>query len=728
MIIFTTRQELPAKYPERVSIMAINDVSLTAGMRSNLLSLQNTVNLLARTQSRLSSGKKVNTAIDNPVSFFAAQSLTSRASVIDGLKDAMGQAVQTITAADKGITAITSMIEQGKGIAQSALSADRGEAPAPVTFSTVGAHALVAGTVEIDVSGMTNRIYGEVRIDTTVMTSLVAGTVTIDASAMTSRVGAYVYGNLGTVPSDGTGTLEIGGHVFTRVAVIADPTTEFNNTAQFINLINTQTGGVYAATDFGAGWWDIKKADNSDFTINDIGGSGGYPGVSTLGHINASTVAAVDGTSFVIDGTTYMQGAVGVAGVTGFTDVTELRGILTGAGYDLDGPDSAIVVSKIGETVDTGDISGATVTQQNETAGSTVTIDGTEYMMGRATNGFVLVPELRTFLRDAGYYLSPGAIFLARKAGEDVDLTDISGSTGVTAIAAVAGDTISWGGNDYTAGVDFDYPAELATLLQGHGYANSTVNGNVVTAAITGTTVNTGAFSEVGNLSIAVGIAESVATTFTVGATVYTAGVDFAVGGTDTITATNLAAAISGQAGVETATADGTTVTVTTLASTELTSLQAQYNTLRTQLSELAEDSGYKGKNLLSEDDLTVKFEGATLRVEGFDASTSGLGITAATWATGGDIDADIDLLDASLVTLRQQSSRMSGNLSIISVRQGFSTDIMNTLTEGADKLTLADANEEGGNMLMLQTRQSLSTSALSMSAQAAQSVLRLFQ
>lgn len=91
--------------------MAINDVSLTAGMRSNLLSLQSTVNLLDRTQTRLSTGKKVNTAIDNPTSFFAAQSLNSRASTIDSLKDAMGQAVQTIAAADKGIKAIASLIE-----------------------------------------------------------------------------------------------------------------------------------------------------------------------------------------------------------------------------------------------------------------------------------------------------------------------------------------------------------------------------------------------------------------------------------------------------------------------------------------------------------------------------------------------------------------------------------------------------------------------------------------
>jgi flagellin len=103
--------------------MAINDISLTAGMRSNLLSLQETVSLLNRTQNRLSTGKKVNTAMDSPISYFGAQALNSRAALIDGLKDAMGQAIQTITAADKGIAAITTMIEQAKGIAQSAQSA-----------------------------------------------------------------------------------------------------------------------------------------------------------------------------------------------------------------------------------------------------------------------------------------------------------------------------------------------------------------------------------------------------------------------------------------------------------------------------------------------------------------------------------------------------------------------------------------------------------------------------
>lgn len=380
--------------------MALNDVSLTSGMRSNLLALQNTVNLLDRTQSRLSTGKKVNTAIDNPVSYFASQALTSRASIIDGLKDSMGQAVQTITAADKGITAITAMIEQAKGIAQSALSADANSGASTVT--------------------------------------LTAGDVTAGS------------------------TVTIGGITLTATAAGTPGTDEFY-----------------------------------------IGGSAEMDAIALANAINNSTT-------------------------------------LDTAGYSAS-------------------VSGEVVTLSYAPAGTPT----------------------------------------------DIDSTDVTGTAANITKADVA--------------------------------------------------------------------------------------------------ATN-----------------------------ELSNLQTQYNTLRDQLTELAEDSGYKGKNLLSDTaslrQMVVQFEGTVLTVDGFNATADGLKVSAATWTTGGDIDADLVLLDTALSTLRQESSKMSGNLSIITVRQDFSTNMINTLTEGSDKLTLADANEEGANMLMLQTRQSLSTSALSMSAQAAQSVLRLFQ
>ena len=96
-------------------------------------------------------------------------------------------------------------------------------------------------------------------------------------------------------------------------------------------------------------------------------------------------------------------------------------------------------------------------------------------------------------------------------------------------------------------------------------------------------------------------------------------------------------------------------------------------------------------------------------------------------WATNANVDVDIAGLTSATATLKTETSRLSSGLSIINTRQDWVKGMVNTLTEGSDKLTLADMNEEGANMLMLQTRQTLGTTALSLSAQAAQSVLRLF-
>ena len=100
--------------------MAISEISLTASMRSNLLSLQSTQKLMDTTQDRLSTGKKVNSAMDNPTNYFTAQSLTARANDLDALMDSIGQAISTLETADQGITTLTDFVEQAKSLANSA--------------------------------------------------------------------------------------------------------------------------------------------------------------------------------------------------------------------------------------------------------------------------------------------------------------------------------------------------------------------------------------------------------------------------------------------------------------------------------------------------------------------------------------------------------------------------------------------------------------------------------
>ena len=106
----------------------MSTITLTASMRSNLASLKSIQGQMDTTQTRLSTGKKVNSAIDNASSYYQARSLSNRAADLDGLLDSMGQGIQTIQAANEGIEAVTSYIEQAKSVANSAAALDSSSA------------------------------------------------------------------------------------------------------------------------------------------------------------------------------------------------------------------------------------------------------------------------------------------------------------------------------------------------------------------------------------------------------------------------------------------------------------------------------------------------------------------------------------------------------------------------------------------------------------------------
>jgi len=161
----------------------------------------------------------------------------------------------------------------------------------------------------------------------------------------------------------------------------------------------------------------------------------------------------------------------------------------------------------------------------------------------------------------------------------------------------------------------------------------------------------------------------------------------------------------------------------------DIAGLQAQWTELLSQIDDMASDAYYKGVNLLAGDTLTVQFEGThSLDVVGFDASSAGLGFTAATDFTDGtELDTHAAEVDAALSTLRTNAQTLSSNLAIVDTRSSFTSQLINTLETGADNLTLADENEEGANLLALQTRQELGTTTLSMAADSAQAILQLF-
>ena len=161
---------------------------------------------------------------------------------------------------------------------------------------------------------------------------------------------------------------------------------------------------------------------------------------------------------------------------------------------------------------------------------------------------------------------------------------------------------------------------------------------------------------------------------------------------------------------------------------------EIQYNQVMSQILTMAKDSGYKGTNLLDNGSVDVKFNedgSSKLKVSGFGATTlNEVGLELSYFWRWDDtrINSALSQIGTASEILRTKAKTLAANMNVITTRQDFTKNMIDTLKTGADDLTLADMNEESANMLMLQTRQSLGTTSLSIASQAAQSVLRLFQ
>jgi flagellin len=173
----------------------MSDITLSSGIRQNLLALQNTSNDLNTTQEQLSTGKKVNTAFDNPTSYFTSQSLTNRSNDLSALLDQIGQAQQTLNAANDGLTGLTSLLEQGLSTAQQAQQATNDTAGSTTGSVVLTGNTLAAGNLLIATGGTTY-------------------TVAVGASAAVSSIEADINGTAGlgstgavTASDDGAGHL-----------------------------------------------------------------------------------------------------------------------------------------------------------------------------------------------------------------------------------------------------------------------------------------------------------------------------------------------------------------------------------------------------------------------------------------------------------------------------------------------------------------------------------------
>ena len=285
--------------------MSSSDITLSAGIRQNLLSLQNTAANLTTTQEHLSTGKKVNTAFDNPTSYFTSQSLNNRANDLGSLLDQIGQAQQTLDAANNGLTSLTSLLEQALSTAQQAQQTTPTAAAA--TTGTVALTSLNAG--------------GNLLVNVGANTYTVAITQSEALSSIESQINAV--SGLGasgavTASDDGSGHLVLTGNTNTTAFTVVA------NAESLALGVTSSASANNAVAPVSATRTTLQGNYNNILTqIDQLAGDSSYNGVNLLNGDNLKVLFNENGTSsLTISGVNFNSKGLGLSAAsgTGFLD------------------------------------------------------------------------------------------------------------------------------------------------------------------------------------------------------------------------------------------------------------------------------------------------------------------------------------------------------------------------------------------------------------------------
>ena len=569
--------------------MAGSDVVLGAAMRTNLLSLQNTQRSIDTTQLRLATGKKVNSALDNPQSFFQSQSLNNRASDLTRLLDGIGQSIRTLEEADKGITALTSLVEQASSVAEEAQSEIR----------AAEGIATIQGTKDLrSVTDLTTQSGGAIAANDVFRISFrdadINGGAVVNGANITITAGQDIYDVVAAINGDAsvTGTSPAFNKLV-RASVDSQGRLKIESLEEGAII---RVGDSGAAQSLGPDGYTFLGLDGL-VTGENNGTAAGLRqnGTAVAGRTLTSSVAA---TASKVNGQFVASATLGGASGAGF--------VTTGT-YATGGADDFTISVRIDDT--TYNIA----TQYNETNTIQSVIDG---INSSGAGEFVT----------ASFNTTSGRIELAFDDGV---------GTAEIAYTAEAGGTTSFG--------------------FGTGAADAAI------AVATG--ISSEAFRFIGS-------------------------------------------------------------------SANLDQYTKDFNKLRGQIDDIVKDANYRGVNLLSGDNMTSYFNedrSSTLVTEGSDFTAAGLGVDKADFLDAKSIEKSLNQVRNALDSVRAFGSSIANDLSIIQTRRDFTEQTINTLKAGAADLTDADLNEEGANLLALQTAQQLGVTSLSLASQSQQSVLRLF-
>jgi flagellin-like hook-associated protein FlgL len=758
-----------------------NQVQLSGSIRSNLLLLQTTQTSLDRTQTRLSTGNKVNSALDSPTAFFSAKALNQRASDLTNLKDGIGQAISTINAGDKGISAIQSLIDNATALTQSALSNLGTDANSVATRKSL-AQQYNAFLRQIDSqakdsdyqgknlligSGLRLGVTASSQLDVNALAGISGANVTNVKSADTYTVSVAgdgaISGDAGDIANAATdrgiSNIVVNGFASTSKNTLSDVTLKLSGGTGKDKTFTVTEGDESFTQTFTQSQWKDAKAAGTVLKFSHSFGSG----TNLSFDVNFDSIEDVPDTAGV--GTSTIQKNINLqVSVSNSAGEKVTRDGLqsVGSGKVSDGENAFSFGSGTARvTLDERQILQAST--------YTAAASGAYGTGGAAVTGTPTLQSPGSVTVDESFTLTATANSFNYATGNfdsySVSL-DGNGSAGLTtkvvSAANASGVTFGPGGsiNGSSVSIAFNYN-ELKYIATAAAATSAEVFGTVAQQSGASGTFSAAPFTSVNTVS---GFAANQVSKLSVDVTVGS-------GGSTTINVSD------GQGGTFSQTLTAGSASVSSILSISLTgganngaklniafvdSALSQQGSAGTAASHAAFTIQVRGaytaqrdakfdvrgahtgtsaslttKQLVDASDqnnLTVQLNETNtsiVNVISQNVQTNGQGLqldqAQNNWGDRSDIQNAIDQLSKATNILRTASSNLGTNLNIIQTRQDFTLEFSNVLTEGASKLTAADQNEESANMLTLQTRQQLGTIALSLANQAQQAILGLF-
>ena len=632
----------------------MSGISLTASMRSNLLSLQNIASQQDIVQNRLATGLKVSSAIDNPSSYYTASSLNNRAADLTALLDSMSQGIQTIKAASEAIVSGTKFLEQAKAVANQALGTSAVKLDKSWFAGQAGENGAVVETAQELVDAVNAGkemivVYGKIEFATN-------DNIVLQANQKLVGTEYFADKNINALYRDSDGlrfsrlsfsmTTATSGVVMENGALVSDLNIDYINT----DNTRTNAGAVY------------------------LNGNGKTARISNLDiQLKTSDTAA--------------WGKVAVWAYSGAELNVEGNLNISSEGrraYGLYSYNGAKVNLKNGSKVNI-------MTQSMYSYGVQSIGLNAEFNVEKGAKLYIQTlgaNAVGIFNDSAGICNVAGEVSFKLGSAAAFNSAGVNSKINIAASARIwteqyVSETILWGNDNNSVNIASDAligGSVLGTSFSLQAVQNYSTGKEAVTAEIL---MGNPAF-----ISVSQGVVQP----------------DW-----DDIFPDDFPK----------------------LKTKDLIgSDDRQYQAILNQYDMLIKEASYKGINLLNSQRLKINFNedrSSGIEILGVSALSADLGIVAAEWQSKEDIEQSVSELEEAINTLRGYASQYGNYYSIVTTRQDFTENLINVLEEGADKLTLADMNQESANMLALQTSQQLAVNSLSLASQASQAVLRLF-